>query len=96
MLLDHQEKLSDHEKRINDLSEKMTTTLNRVEDSNSYLRDQNNRILEAVIKGNVTSESHKNEMEILNRQNLWKVVGIVLGSSSVIYMIIQQLFHTFH
>lgn len=96
MLLQHAEELSDHERRINDLSEKMTDTLNRVDESNKYLREQNNRILEAVIKGNEKSESHKNEMETINRQNLWKVVTIAIGSSSAIYLILQQIFHMLH
>ncbi|WP_282801113.1 hypothetical protein [Secundilactobacillus kimchicus] len=96
MLMNHEDKLSDHERRINDLSQKMSDTMDRVEESNKYLREQNTNILNAVIKGNAISENHKHEVEMLTKQNLWKVVGIVLGSSSIVYMIIQQLFHVIH
>ena len=96
MLMNHEDKISDHERRINDLSEKMSDTMNRVEESNKYLREQNTSILNAVIQGNTNNENHKHEIEMLTKQNLWKVVGLVLGSSSIIYMIIQQLFHVIH
>lgn len=96
LLMQHDTELSDHERRINDLNNKMTDTLKSVDESNKYLREQNNRILEAVIRGDEKSENHKNEMEVINRQNLWKVVTIAIGSSSVIYLILQQLMHFIH
>ncbi|MDV3518208.1 hypothetical protein [Lentilactobacillus otakiensis] len=96
MLLKHGKELWDHERRITDLNNKMTDTLKSVDESNKYLREQNNRILEAVIRGDEKSENHKNEMEVINRQNLWKVVTIAIGSSSVIYLILQQLMHFIH
>ncbi|TDG75247.1 hypothetical protein C5L32_002321, partial [Lentilactobacillus buchneri] len=96
MLLKHGKELSDHERRITDLNNKMTDTLKSVDESNKYLREQNTRILEAVIRGNEKNETHKNEMEVINRQNLWKVVTIAIGSSSVIYLILQQLIHFLH
>lgn len=96
MLLEHGKELSDHERRISDLNNKMTDTLKSVDESNKYLREQNNHILEAVLKGNEKNDTHKREMEVINRQNLWKVVTIAIGSSSVIYLILQQLLHLTH
>lgn len=96
MLLEHGKELSDHERRISDLNNKMTDTLKSVDESNKYLREQNNHILEAVLKGNEKNDTHKREMEVINRQNLWKVVTIAIGSSSVIYLILQQLIHMMH
>ncbi|WP_235809178.1 hypothetical protein [Secundilactobacillus collinoides] len=96
LLMQHDTELSDHERRINDLSDKMTDTLNRVDESNKYLREQNNRILEAVIRGNEKSDTHKAELETINRQNIWKVLLITISSSSLLYLIIQQIFHSIH
>lgn len=96
MLLKHGKELSDHERRITDLNNKMTDTLKSVDESNKYLREQNNRILEAVIRGDEKSENHKAELETINRQNIWKVLLITISSSSLLYLIIQQIFHSIH
>lgn len=92
LLMSHDKKLSEHETRINDLSSKLNDTLTKVEESNKYLREQNNDILQAIIKGNERHESNKHEYEMLNRQQLWKFAMIALGSSSVVYLIIDKIF----
>lgn len=100
----HEDKLKQHDKelsRLNDMSVEMQKQMNdgltRVDESNRFLREQNTRqseqnaqILQAVIKGNESSDEHQFQLKLLDKTNFWKLIFGIGGASAFIYTIIME------
>ncbi|MDN6212607.1 MAG: hypothetical protein L0J15_10315, partial [Lactococcus sp.] len=70
----------------------------RVDESNRFLREQNTRqseqnaqILQAVIKGNESSDEHQFQLKLLDKTNFWKLIFGIGGASAFIYTIIMEV-----
>ncbi|KZK05371.1 hypothetical protein RU89_GL001032 [Lactococcus cremoris] len=101
----HEDKLKRHDKelsRLNDMSleiqKQMNDGLTRVDESNRFLREQNTRqseqnaqILQAVIKGNESSDEHQFQLKLLDKTNFWKLIFGIGGASAAIYTIIMEV-----
>ena len=101
----HEDKLKRHDKelsRLNDMSiemqKQMSEGLARVDESNRFLREQNTRqseqnaqILQAVIKGNESSDEHQFQLKLLDKTNLWKLIFGIGGASAAIYTILMEV-----
>ena len=101
----HDDKLKQHDKelsRLNDMSveiqKQMNDGLTRVDESNRFLREQNTRqseqnaqILQAVIKGNESSDEHQFQLKLLDKTNFWKLIFGIGGASAAIYTIITEV-----
>lgn len=101
----HEDKLKRHDKelsRLNDMSLEMQKQMNdgltRVDESNRFLREQNIRqseqnaqILQAVIKGNESSDERQFQLKLLDKTNLWKLIFGIGGASAAIYTIIMEV-----
>lgn len=101
----HEDKLKQHDKelsRLNDMSVEMQKQMNdgltRVDESNRFLREQNTRqseqnaqILQAVIKGNESSDEHQFQLKLLDKTNFWKLIFGIGGASAAIYTIITEV-----
>ena len=101
----HEDKLKQHDKelsRLNDMSvemqKQMSEGLARVDESNRFLREQNTRqseqnaqILQAVIKGNESSDEHQFQLKLLDKTNFWKLIFGIGGASAAIYTIIMEV-----
>ena len=101
----HEDKLKQHDKelsRLNDMSVEMQKQMNdgltRVDESNRFLREQNIRqseqnaqILQAVIKGNESSDERQFQLKLLDKTNLWKLIFGIGGASAAIYTIIMEV-----
>ena len=101
----HEDKLKQHDKelsRLNDMSleiqKQMNDGLTRVDESNRFLREQNTRqseqnaqILQAVIKGNESSDEHQFQLKLLDKTNFWKLIFGIGGASAAIYTIIMEV-----
>lgn len=101
----HEDKLKQHDKelsRLNDMSVEMQKQMNdgltRVDESNRFLREQNTRqseqnaqILQAVIKGNESSDEHQFQLKLLDKTNFWKLIFGIGGASAAIYTIIMEI-----
>ncbi len=101
----HETKLKQHDKelsRLNDMSVEMQKQMNdgltRVDESNRFLREQNTRqseqnaqILQAVIKGNESSDERQFQLKLLDKTNLWKLIFGIGGASAAIYTIIMEV-----
>ena len=101
----HETKLKQHDKelsRLNDMSvemqKQMSEGLARVDESNRFLREQNTRqseqnaqILQAVIKGNESSDERQFQLKLLDKTNLWKLIFGIGGASAAIYTIIMEV-----
>ncbi|MEY2385667.1 hypothetical protein KGN15_000665 [Lactococcus lactis] len=101
----HETKLKQHDKeldRLNDsfveMQNQMNVGLTRVDESNRFLREQNTRqseqnaqILQAVIKGNESSDERQFQLKLLDKTNLWKLIFGIGGASAAIYTIIMEV-----
>jgi queuine/archaeosine tRNA-ribosyltransferase len=101
----HEDKLKKHDKelsRLNDMSVEMQKQMNdgltRVDESNRFLREQNTRqseqnaqILQAVIKGNESSDERQFQLKLLDKTNLWKLIFGIGGASAAIYTILMEV-----
>ena len=101
----HETKLKQHDKelsRLHDMSvemqKQMSEGLARVDESNRFLREQNTRqseqnaqILQAVIKGNESSDERQFQLKLLDKTNLWKLIFGIGGASAAIYTILMEV-----
>lgn len=101
----HEDKLKQHDKelsRLNDsfveMQKQMNDGLTRVDESNRFLREQNTRqseqnaqILQAVIKGNESSDERQFQLKLLDKTNFWKLIFGIGGASAAIYTIIMEV-----
>jgi len=101
----HEDRLKQHDKelaRLNDsfveMQKQMNDGLTRVDESNRFLREQNTRqseqnaqILQAVIKGNESSDERQFQLKLLDKTNFWKLIFGIGGASAAIYTIIMEI-----
>ncbi|WNV46984.1 hypothetical protein [Lactococcus phage D7138] len=101
----HEDKLKRHDKelsRLNDMSveiqKQMNDGLTRVDESNRFLREQNTRqseqnaqILQAVIKGNESSDEHQFQLKLLDKTNFWKLTIGIGGSAAGIFVALTEI-----
>ena len=105
----HEDKLKQHDKelsRLNDMSvemqKQMSEGLARVDESNRFLREQNTRqseqnaqILQAVIKGNESSDEHQFQLKLLDKTNFWKLALGIGGSAAAIFAALTEIIKLF-
>lgn len=99
MLHDHEIRLTDVEKnqsKFNDelvqLGREIREGNIRTEENNKYLREQNVKILDEVLKRNDMSEQRKHEITMLDKNNWWKLVLMIFGSAGTIVVILELVF----
>lgn len=99
LVLEHEKLLKVHEGRLDRIEGEMLKMhgefikgLDRVDQSNKYLREQNNDILGAVIKRNETEEHNKHELQLINRSNLWKLIFGVSTATGLLSLVLDRLF----
>lgn len=105
----HEDKLKQHDKelsRLNDMSVEMQKQMNdgltRVDESNRFLREQNTRqseqnaqILQAVIKGNESSDERQFQLKLLDKTNFWKLALGIGGSAAAIFAALTEIIKVF-
>lgn len=105
----HETKLKQHDKelsRLNDMSvemqKQMSEGLARVDESNRFLREQNTRqseqnaqILQAVIKGNESSDERQFQLKLLDKTNFWKLALGIGGSAAAIFAALTEIIKVF-
>lgn len=101
----YEEKLKQHDReigRLNDemleLQKTMNEGLNRIDESNHFLREQNIRqseqnaeILKAVLKGSERAETNQHELKMLDKSNSWKLLFGIGGSAGVVFAFVMEL-----
>jgi hypothetical protein len=101
----HNKEIKQHSKelaRLNDMSvemqKQMSEGLARVDESNRFLREQNTRqseqnaqILQAVIKGNESSDEHQFQLKVLDKTNFWKLTIGIGGSAAAIFAALTEM-----
>ncbi len=105
----HETKLKQHDKelsRLNDMSvemqKQMSEGLARVDESNRFLREQNTRqseqnaqILQAVLKGNESSDERQFQLKMLDKTNFWKLALGIGGSAGAIFAALSEIIKVF-
>lgn len=85
----HEDRLTRVENDVRDLKEDLRSGLQRVDNSNQYLREQNSQILKEVIKRNTIAEQHDFEIQKLRRGNQLKMFGMIFGASGLAAIVID-------
>lgn len=74
--------------------------MSRVNESNIYLREQNTRqseqntqILNAILEQKNDAKKRDDDFRMMNRSNLWKLILLIGGASSILTFIIDKLIH---
>lgn len=86
------DQLSDHGHRIELLEHNMsdfTQSLKRVDDSNRYLRKQNDKILDAVVEQKNVAEQHDYDLKRATKTNHLKMFGMFFGASGLAVAVIE-------
>lgn len=108
-LQQHSKDIEQHSKelaRLSDMSvvmqKQMNDGLTRVDESNRFLREQNTRqseqnaqILQAVIKGNESSDEHQFQLKLLDKTNFWKLTIGIGGSAAAIFAALTEIIKVF-
>ncbi|KWT48023.1 hypothetical protein ABB41_06765 [Lactococcus lactis] len=92
--------------RLSDMSvemqKQMSEGLARVDESNRFLREQNTRqseqnaqILQAVIKGNESSDERQFQLKLLDKTNFWKLTIGIGGSAAAIFAALTEIIKVF-
>lgn len=106
---DHEEILREHSNQLKDLRIEIQVMhkefhdgLTRVDESNRFLREQNTRqseqntqILNAVIEQKEDQQQRDHEFRMMNRSNVWKLIILIGGSSSLITYILDHVLNLF-
>lgn len=92
LLQDYEKRLCRIEKEIPQMHQEFLQGLERVDQSNKYLREQNNDILGAIIKRNETEEQHKHQLHLISQKNMWQLIIGISSTTGLLYIILQQLF----
>lgn len=86
------------QKHMVEIQKQMNDGLTRVDESSRFLREQNTRlseqnvqILQAVIKGNESSDERQFQLKLLDKTNLWKLIFGIGGASAAIYTILMEV-----
>ena len=85
-----------------EIQKQMNDGLTRVDESNRFLREQNTRqseqnaqILQAVIKGNESSDEHQFQLKLLDKTNFWKLTIGIGGSAAAIFAALTEIIKVF-
>lgn len=89
----HGQRLDGHDREFHELKKEFHETLGRVDESNKFLREQNNRILEAVIVRNNNADKHDFDLNKINTTNRWKFWLTLISASGIGAVLIQFLTH---
>ena len=84
----HEDKLKRHDKelsRLNDMSLEIQKQMN------TRQSEQNAQILQAVIKGNESSDEHQFQLKLLDKTNFWKLTIGIGGSTAGIFVALTEI-----
>lgn len=89
-----EQQVADHEQRIKEMEHNMsdfTQSLKRVDDSNAYLRKQNDKILDAIVERNTNKDRYKYGLMKQSKANQLKMFGMIFGASGLAFAVIELI-----
>ncbi|MGR3742105.1 hypothetical protein [Companilactobacillus sp. DQM5] len=87
----HTGRIKTLEHDVKELSQNLRDGLQRVDQSNEYLRTQNNDILKEIIKRNSNAEQRDYELKKLGKTNQVKMFGMIFGASGLAALVLDFL-----
>lgn len=88
-IANHENRLTSVEKDVKEIRDDLKSGLERVDQSNQYLREQNRDILKEVIKRNNSTEQHNFEIEKIKSGNRIKMFGMFFGASGLATIVLD-------
>lgn len=103
----HTELLQEHSDQIKSITLEMNLMqreihdgLTRVDESNKFLREQNTRqseqntqILNAILDQKDEAQKRDHDFKMMNRGNIWKLILLIGGTSSIITYLIDKVWN---
>lgn len=90
-VVNHEQRIKYLEDSMHELKDDLTQGLQRVDESNRYLRDQNGEILREIIKRNNVAEQHDFDLKKIAKTNQLKMFGLIFGASGLAFAIIELI-----
>ena len=90
-IADHEQRIQAMEHNINELKDDLKQGLQRVDESNRYLRNQNGEILREIIKRNNVAEQHDYTLKKMSKTNQIKTFTTIFGASGLAFALIELL-----
>lgn len=87
----HGVRLDSVERELTEVKQSLNDGLARVDQSNKYLREQNNNILTEIIRRNSTADQRDFEIKKLSKTNQFKMFGMIFGASGLAFGLIELL-----
>jgi len=81
--------------KLSSVNEKITDSMLRSSDENNALRSDNRKMMEMLVGIKEKDSDRKHELKIMNKQNFWKLVLAIGGSSTALITIVQLLISYF-
>lgn len=85
----HGTRITTLENEVRELNQNLRDGLQRVDQSNEYLRTQNNDILKEIIKRNSNAEQRDYELQKLTKGNQMKMFGMIFGASGLAAVVLD-------
>lgn len=87
----HGTRITTLEHEVRELNQNLRDGLQRVDQSNEYLRTQNNDILKEIIKRNSNAEQRDYELQKLTKGNQMKMFGMIFGASGLAAVVLDVI-----
>lgn len=81
--------------QLGQVKEQVLTGMIRSSDENKQLREDNRQMMEKLVGINDKVQDRKHELKVLDKQNFWKLVIAIVGSSTALITIIQMIISHF-
>jgi len=75
--------------KLSSVNEKITNSMLRSTDENNALRSDNRQMMEMLVGIKGKEHERKHELKLLDKQNFWKLILAVGGSTTLVQLIIN-------
>ena len=80
------------EKLNGDIRNKLTETENTVLKESGKQQELTKKLIDHVLENDTFSRQSANARKVYTQEQIWKAVGLLVGSGGVIYLFIEALF----
>lgn len=84
---------AEQEKINSEIRNQLTTTENTVLKESGKQQELTQRLLDHVLLNDVNSRKSYRQRKSYSQQQFWKVVGILAGSSGLLYLLVESIFN---
>ncbi|OLS34174.1 hypothetical protein BTR22_18975 [Alkalihalophilus pseudofirmus] len=81
----------EQEKINNEIRNQLTTTENTVLKESGKQQELSQRLLDHVLKNDLSSRVSDRKRKAYTQQQIWKTVGLLIGSGGLIFLLVEKL-----